>query len=215
MGEDSKMEERKRYNAPFLAACKYLMQIMRINQGQLSEMLGTNSSHFSDWKNGKKRVSQEKMQSLLTISKGKINRFYLSGQSPYMLLENLPDEDLSELQGKEVDPDYELLEKRKDNKQSQKSNTESHTDQSSLFNAALAAQIETIANLKQTIFDMKEQHKRELAEKDSHIADLTKLAEERLHRIAELRRALDAHDINPSNYPFTVGVADSQKQKRI
>jgi hypothetical protein len=60
---------------------------------------------------------------------------------------------------------------------------------------------------------MKEQHKRELAEKDAHIADLTKLAEERLHRIAELKRTIDANNL--SEFPFPIGSAeDGTKPKR-
>lgn len=87
-------------------------------------------------------------------------------------------------------------------------------DPSSTVNAALSAQMETIANLKQTIADMKEQHQRELAEKDAHIADLTKLAEERLHRIAELRRVIDSHNINMTDYPFPIGAAEGMKYKQ-
>jgi DNA-binding protein H-NS len=86
--------------------------------------------------------------------------------------------------------------------------TNSHIDQSSLVNALLAAK-------DQLIEELKEKYDKMEAEKDARIADLTKLAEERLHRIAELRRVIDANEINPSNYPFPVGVADTQKQKRI
>lgn len=81
-------------------------------------------------------------------------------------------------------------------------------DQSSLVNALLAAK-------DQLIEELKEKYDKMEAEKDARIAELKQLAEERLHRIAELRRAIDANEINPSNYPFTVGVADTQKHKHV
>lgn len=87
-------------------------------------------------------------------------------------------------------------------------------DNSSAINAALSAQMETIAHLKQTIEDMKEQHQRELAAKDEIIAKSDKLAEERLHRIAELRRIIDANQYGLEYLPFTPGVADHGKEHK-
>lgn len=81
-------------------------------------------------------------------------------------------------------------------------------DQSSLVNALLAAK-------DQLIEELKEKYDKMEAEKDARIAELKQLAEERLHRIAELRRVIDANEINPSNYPFTVGVADTKKHKHV
>ena len=86
-------------------------------------------------------------------------------------------------------------------------------DNSSAINAALSAQMETIAHLKQTIEDMKEQHQRELAAKDEIIAKSDKLAEERLHRIAELRRIIDANQYGLEHLPFPPGVADKPNDK--
>lgn len=86
-------------------------------------------------------------------------------------------------------------------------------DNSSAINAALSAQMETIAHLKQTIEDMKEQHQRELAAKDEIIAKSDKLAEERLHRIAELRRIIDANQYGLEHLPFPPGVADKPNKK--
>ena len=86
-------------------------------------------------------------------------------------------------------------------------------DNSSAINAALSAQMETIAHLKQTIEDMKEQHQRELAAKDEIIAKSDKLAEERLHRIAELRRIIDANQYGLEHLPFPPGVADNPNNK--
>ena len=57
-----------------------------------------------------------------------------------------------------------------------------------------------------------------IKEKDDHIADLrqqvadlTKLAEERLHRIAELRRIIDAHDLTTTGFPIhPLGTAEDK-----
>ena len=71
-----------------------------------------------------------------------------------------------------------------------------HIDQSSLVNALIAAKDQLIEELQDKLRD-----------KDARIEDLKQLAEERLHRIAELRRVIDAN--NMSNYPFPVGAADT------
>lgn len=88
--------------------------------------------------------------------------------------------------------------------------SESNIDFSSIMNALLAKSDETIASLKREL-DAKDEI---IQSKDDRIADLTKLAEERLARIAELRRIIDANNINISSYPFPVGAADGNKNKR-
>jgi transcriptional regulator with XRE-family HTH domain len=77
-------------------------------------------------------------------------------------------------------------------------------DFSSYINALLAKSDETIASLKRELAAKDDI----IQAKDDRIADLTKLADERLHRISELRRVIDAHNINMADYPFPVGVAD-------
>ena len=69
-----------------------------------------------------------------------------------------------------------------------------YIDPGSQINAIIAAKDETIDSLK------------------SRIADLEKLAEERLHRIAELRRYIDENNISMTDHPFPIGVADDAKQ---
>ena len=83
-------------------------------------------------------------------------------------------------------------------------------DFSSYINALLAKSDETIASLKRELACKDEVIKT----KDERITDLSKLAEERLHRINELRRIIDAHNISMSDYPFPVGVADKGKQRQ-
>lgn len=78
------------------------------------------------------------------------------------------------------------------------------------MNALLAKSDETISSLKREL-DAKDEI---IKSKDERIADLTKLAEERLARIAELRRIIEANNINISAYPFPIGAADGNKNKR-
>ena len=85
-----------------------------------------------------------------------------------------------------------------------------NVDFASYINALLAKSDETIASLKRELATKDDI----IQAKDDRIADLTKLAEERLHRIAELRRVIDAHDINMSDYPFQVGVAENGSNRK-
>lgn len=80
----------------------------------------------------------------------------------------------------------------------------SSVDFSSYINALLAKSDETIASLKRELAAKDEI----IQAKDDRIADLTQLAEERLHRIAELRRIIDAHNLSMSDYSFPIGVAE-------
>ena len=86
----------------------------------------------------------------------------------------------------------------------------SDLDFSSVMNALLAKSDETIASLKRELAAKDEI----IQSKDDRIADLTKLAEERLARIAELRRIIEANNINISAYPFLIGTAEGNENKR-
>lgn len=82
-------------------------------------------------------------------------------------------------------------------------------DFSSYINALLAKSDETIASLKREL-DAKDEI---IQAKNERISTLEQLAEERLHRIAELRRVIDSN--NMSDYMFPIGSADPPKQKRV
>lgn len=84
-------------------------------------------------------------------------------------------------------------------------------DFSSYINAVLAKSDEVIASLKREL-----EAKDEIIEaKDKIIAGLEKLAEERLHRIAELRGYIEANNIETSKYPFPQGIAEKRRTKNI
>ena len=196
MDSEQKIEERKRWNAPFLRAFNYLLdEGYARNKGDLCSKIGIQPGLISNYTNGTKKVSPDTMNALARVSGGKLNVTYMLGKSEYMLLENVPDEEFIEGNN----PDREVMAKRKAEPL--------QPDFSSYINALLAKSDETIASLK-----------RELAAKDEiiqtkeeRIADLERLSEERLHRIAELRRIIDANNI--MDYPFPVGTAEGHDKK--
>ena len=109
--DEKKMEENKRHNAPFLAAFKHMLKVKNTNQKYLANMMNTNSSLISAYKKGVKRVSDDMMGRLLTLSGGTINRRYLEGKSQYMLIVNVPDDEMVENAERE-NPDYEVMKKQ-------------------------------------------------------------------------------------------------------
>ena len=98
-------------------------------------------------------------------------------------------------------PDREVIAKRKAEPL--------QPDFSSYINALLAKSDETIASLKRELAAKDDI----IQAKDDRIADLEKLAEERLHRIAELRRVIDAN--NMKDFPFPMGTADAGDKDRM
>lgn len=207
MDSEQKLEERKRWNAPFLRAFNYLLEEgylefgiskSRLTKGELCSMMRIQPGLISNYTNGTKKVSVDTMNALARVSGGKLNVNYMLGKSEYMLLENVPDDEILKLNN----PDREVMEKRKAEPL--------QPDFSSYINALLAKSDETIASLKRELAAKDDI----IQAKDDRIADLTKLAEERMHRIAELRRVIDAHNINMADYPFQVGVAENGSNRK-
>lgn len=207
MDSEQKLEERKRWNAPFLRAFNYLLEEgylefgiskSRLTKGELCSMMGIQPGLISNYTNGTKKVSVDTMNALARVSGGKLNVNYMLGKSEYMLLENVPDDEILKLNN----PDREVMEKRKAEPL--------QPDFSSYINALLAKSDETIASLKRELAAKDEI----IQAKDDRIADLTKLAEERMHRIAELRHVIDAHNISMTDYPFPIGAAERGERPR-
>lgn len=196
MDSEQKIEERKKWNAPFLRAFNYLLdEGYAKNKGDLCSKIGIQPGLISNYNNGTKKVSPDTMDALVRVSEGKLNVKYMLGKSEYMLLENVPDEEFIEGNN----PDREVMAKRKAEPL--------QPDFSSYINALLAKSDETIASLKREL-DAKDEI---IQTKNERIADLERLAEERLHRIAELRRIIDAN--NMMDYPFPVGTAEGRDKK--
>lgn len=200
MDSEQKIEERKKWNAPFLRAFNYLLEEGYADtKGELCSMIGIEPGLVSRYANGVKKVSIDTMNALARVSKGRLNVNYMLGRSDYMLLANVPDDEI--LEGN--NPDREVIAKRRAEPL--------QPDFSSYINALLAKSDETIASLKRELSAKDEV----IQAKDDRIATLEKLAEERLHRIAELRRFIYSHNLGLHDFPFSPGVAEGKKQKRI
>lgn len=109
MEEKEKMEIRKRENGRFLYAFNYTMKAKNLTQAQLAKKMGKNSSLISDYKSGKKKVTEDTMNELYIASGCKLNVNYMLGFSNYILLENVPPEELVEIERRRNNPDYDLL----------------------------------------------------------------------------------------------------------
>lgn len=187
----TKMEERKAWNAPFLRAFQYLLDItVAKGKGELCALIGIDPSLISKYDKGEKKVSVETMNELACISKGKLNVHYMLGQSEFMLLENVPDDEILSYHN----PDFEAQQRYKSSKEP--------IDHSSLVNAMIAAKDETIASLE-----------RELATKDKLIASL----EEQLRMAKELLATYQHHttpySITPSEILKAAEDEDKDKDK--
>jgi transcriptional regulator with XRE-family HTH domain len=94
-------------------------------------------------------------------------------------------------------------------------------DPSSILNAALAAQMQTIESLKSERATLLEVHARELKAKDDLIQSLRdqlaakdQLIAEQKARLIDYRRIIDSHNGLP-DYPFPIGAAENNRDKSL
>ena len=94
-------------------------------------------------------------------------------------------------------------------------------DPSSILNAALAAQMQTIESLKSEKATLLEVHARELKAKDDLIQSLRdqlaakdQLIAEQKARLIDYRRIIDSHNGLP-DYPFPIGAAENNRDKSL
>lgn len=95
MGKITDYEQRIRLNTPFLSVFDWMKKYKRLNQEQLSVLLGTTGSRISEYKRGRKIVTDELKKSIINAAEGKIHAPYLDGKSKYMLVENVPSDELN------------------------------------------------------------------------------------------------------------------------
>lgn len=184
MVEEEKIEERKRDNAPFLRAFQFLLdQNVASGKGELAKMIGIQPGLISLYAKGIKRVSEETKMSLVRISKAKINMNYLIGKSQYMLLENVPEDEVVEMEMRRDNPDYDLMEARKAEKED-------------------AAKDELIATLKSQVADLRIQ----LVDKQNVIEAKDQLIDSLKMQINNMMSEMQLRGI--STYPFEMGVAE-------
>ena len=153
---------------------------------------------------------------------------FLQGKSQYMLVENVPDSEISENLSREANPDYDVM-------KAQQQQTPIHDQDSTLIMSKMfesmikpieAAHAREVAVLNQQIATLESK----LADRKSIIdlqADKIKLQDDKIKsqadEIARLQKAIDDLRAMPSSYdieeyirnnPFPVGVAEKQEQPR-
>lgn len=204
MSKDSRIEDKKRYNAPYLRAFDYLAKEMRVTQGKLVEMMKGNSSFISAYRSGTKRVGFEYMKRLCkvfnTYFKGErhLNMRYLEGTSQYMLVENIPDEEMHEIMRRDGDPDYDVIKQRR---------------QSGIESKEYSYKDEYIETLKSQMADLRIQlndNMKRLDEKDEYISILKRENERLLNENERLRIALSESQPDEllRKFPFHMGSAE-------
>lgn len=204
MSKDSRIEDKKRYNAPYLRAFDYLAKEMRVTQGNLVEMMNGNSSFISAYRSGTKRVGFDYMKRLCEVFsiyfKGErhLNMRYLEGTSQYMLVENIPDEEIHELMRRDGDPDYDVIKQR---------------NQKEVQPISYSYKDEYIETLKSQMADLRIQindNMKRLDEKDEYIAILKRENEMLLNENERLRIALSESQPDEllRKFPFPMGSAE-------
>ena len=205
MEKDEKIEERKKYNAPFLRVFDYLAKEKMMNQGEFAKVIKGESGYISLLRSGVKRVGDDYIARIAAEfakhfdDKQHLNPDYIEGKSPYMIIENVPNDEILDRIGRGANPDYDLMKQRKIQEK-----TQSPTHETSfMLEKILSQAIEEIKLAKdQTIAALKGQ----IEEKDNRI----KLLEQKIE-LLEAMQHIDAG--NPLNSPFPIGVAEPKEQK--
>lgn len=104
--DKTELEERKKFNQPFLRVFDYVKKTRKLTQGSLAQLIRCDSSLISMYRSGEKKVNEDMMLRLSRESIEPIYMSYMLGTSEYMLVKNVPDEEFS--MNKE-DPDYDVI----------------------------------------------------------------------------------------------------------
>ena len=226
MGKKDNDALRRKKNEHFIRAFNYVATARNMNQGELATAIGSKSAYISGYKSGIRPVSDEVIAGLVREScvepSQQVYREYLLGNSEIMLLANVTDEELAEVELRRNNPDYDTMQQR--HRTSERVHDDSYptTDPSSIMNAALAAQMQTIESLKSEKVILLEAHARELKAKDDliqslrdQLADKDQLIAEQKARLIDYRHIIDSYNGLP-DYPFPIGAAEHKsKTKRI
>ena len=216
MDSEQKIEERKRWNEPFLRAFNYLLdENYASTKGELCKMVGIEPGLISRYSNGIKKVSVDTMNALARVSGGRLYINYMLGKSKYMLIENVPDDEILNANN----PDREVIEEQ--NKTA--GNNSSTLDPSSVINSLIANHTRQINDYEERIKAKEIEMAERLAEKSATIAalqrtiaDKEEIIKTRDARINELERKLAAATTGDlSRYPFKVGVAEEHEQTKM
>ena len=205
MAKDEKIEERKKYNAPFLRVFDYLAKEKMMNQGKFAKVIKGESGYISLLRSGVKRVGDDYIARIASEfakhfdDKQHLNPDYIEGKSPYMIIENVPDDEILDKINRGANPDYDLIKQRKIKEKTKPPTLET----SFMLEKVLSQAINEIKLAKdQTIAALESQ----IEEKDNRI----KLLEQKIE-LLEAMQHIDANDLM-KNYPFEHGVADKDNR---
>ena len=231
MGKIENDELRKLKNANFMKAFKYVASKLKMNQGQLAEAIGSKSAYISNFSKGLRPVPEETIDALVDISakipNGQIFREFLLGNSDIMLLANVTDEEMIAAKRRATDPDYNVMQERLKEKEKQLdvnlAQNLPYIDPASQLNASITAYVQLTNRLSDDLKRKEIEMEERLKEKNSHIAalertisDKEEIIKAREAHIAELEHQLAAATTGDlSRYPFTIGVAEENKQPNI
>ena len=174
-------------------------------------MVGIEPGLISRYGNGIKKVSVDTMNALARVSGGRLNVNYMLGKSKYMLIENVPDDEILNANN----PDRKVIEEQ--NKTA--GNNFSTLDPSSVINSLIANHTRQINDYEERIKAKEIEMAERLDEKSATIAalqhtiaDKEEIIKARDARIVELERQLAAATTGDlSRYPFTMGAAEDEK----
>lgn len=233
MGKIDNIELRKQKNAPFCKAFDYIAELKEVSDKVLAELIGSKGPYISMYRAGTKPVPMEIMENLVRQSGGELNMEYLRCNSEYMLLRNVPDDEMVEMQLRKGNPDYEVIRRAKEKGNETQIYSETGNiptiDPSSQQNASIVAYVQLANRLDEDLKKKEIEMQERLAEKDAtiesqkaqiarlelSIADKDIIIKDREARIVTLERQLNAISVsNPEKWPFTVGVADEGDRPR-
>jgi uncharacterized coiled-coil protein SlyX len=174
MTEEEKFEERKKYNAPFLRVFDYLAKEKMMNQGQFAKVIDSESGYISLLRNGKKKVGPDYVARIAAEfakhfdDQQHLNPDFIEGKSPYMIIENVPDDEVLEKINRDGNPDYDLVKQRKQQEPLPTSSLETSfmlekvlslaiDEIKASTNKTIAALEDQIAEQKRTIDDLRKQ----------------------------------------------------------
>lgn len=212
--------DKKLKNQLFKVAVDYIYkEHLADSQGELAKKIGISDSALSRIMNDKKFVGDDTLRKMNEAFGGIFNMAYFRGEDPHcMLMEDL-------LYFKQHPEDRLVFEKPNGDNPAglEPANAVPATspiDPSSIMNAALAAQMQTIESLKSEKATLLEAHARELKAKDDLIQSLRdqlaakdQLISEQKARLIEYRHIIDSHN-GISDYHFPIGVAENDRKTK-
>lgn len=237
MTEKERIEANLEKNKPFITAFQYFADYLTEGSKKgLCELMGIPPSRISEILNGKKPVNEKAIDALIRVSATKqgmqIYSEYLHGNSDIMLLANVTDEEMAEASQRKLNPDYDVMKKRKADAEQPTPQPEQRPsiDPSSELNAALSAYVQLTNRLSDDLKRKEKELSDRLADRDAVIAeksariltlertisDKEEIIRARDARIVDLERQLAATATGDlSRYPFAIGAAEHHEHAKI